>query len=440
MRFVFLTPGTGYFFCGSCLRDHALAGALTREGHEVSVVPLYLPHVLEDPAAAQAATAAPLRLGGINMYLQQKSRLAGLVPRFLRRLLDRPSLLRWASRRGNMTDAPDLGPMTVSMLRGEDGRQGAELEELLDWLAKEPPPDFLVISNAMLGGIVKGLRRRLDCPILVTLQGELPFLDALPDPYREQAWAALRDACAQADGFIAVSRWYGEQMMARLGNAAGPCEVIHNGIDLGPYPKAPPRLAERPGRRLGFLARTCKDKGLHTLVEAFLLLKQDPRNEDLELHIAGAWLNDDKKFLAGLAERIEAAGAGARVDLRHNLSLSEKVEFLSKLQVFSVPATYGESFGLYLLEALASGVPVVQPEHAAFPELLAATGGGLLCQPDDAADLAAKIQSLLDDPTRAQALADAGRAAVQQNFAAQGMAARFLDVCRMLHPSSSRPH
>ncbi len=98
-----------------------------------------------------------------------------------------------------------------------------------------------------------------------------------------------------------------------------------------------------------------------------------------------------------------------------NPNRAEKIAFLSGLTVLSVPATYGEAFGLYVLEALAAGVPVVQPRHGAFPEILAATGGGILCEPNDPRALADAFESLLLDPTQARALGEQGQIAVREN-------------------------
>src|SRR5262249_61390131 len=122
------------------------------------------------------------------------------------------------------------------------------------------------------------------------------------------------------------------------------------------------------------------------------------------------------------------AQAGALADTRFfpNVDHAAKVAFYEGLTVFSTPAHYGEAFGLYVMEALAAGVPVVQPRHAAFPELLDATGGGLLSEPHDPKALADGIESLLRDPARAQALGARGREAVLANFTRERMAEDFV--------------
>ncbi|MBK8977237.1 MAG: glycosyltransferase family 4 protein [Planctomycetes bacterium] len=428
MRFTLLTPGTGHFYCGSCLRDQALARALQRLGHDVEVVPLYLPLVLEE----HAAPAAPVLMGGINVYLQHRSRLARHMPRFLANLLDRPALLRWASRRGTMTEAPDLGSLTLSMLRGESGRQAREVDRLVEWLRSRPRPDVVVISNAMLCGVVRRLKAALGVPVVATLQGEAPFLDALPEPYAEQSWSELRVRIAEVDALAAVSASYAERMAERLWVDVALVRVIHNGIELeGFAPASVPASARRP-RTIGYLARMCRDKGLDTLVDAFLALTTRGSVPDLRLRIAGVQLAEDRSFVAALAAKVAAHGRGDDVEFLPNIDRADKLAFLGTLSVLSVPARYGEAFGLYLLEAMAAGVPVVQPRHAAFPEILAATGGGLLCAADDVLSLADRLETVLTDEALAAELAAQGRRSVAERFTAERMASDFVALCREL--------
>jgi glycosyltransferase involved in cell wall biosynthesis len=418
-----LTPGTGYFYCGSCLRDSVLARTLRKLGHDVVVVPLYLPPVLEEPEDGEA-----VHMGGINMYLQQKTRLARHLPRWLADLLDRPKLLRWASRRGNLTQAADLGSMTVSMLQGECGRQADEVEKLVQWAASTERPDVVVLSNIMLCGIVRRLKQELDRPVVATLQGEAPFLDALPEPFSTQAWQELTERASDIDAFVPVSRSYGDLMAGRLRIEPERIRVIHNGLDLADMLSEPEPLAGREPKTIGFLARMCRDKGLHTLVEAFILLKESGRFEDLRLRIAGAMLSEDRAFVKGLQARLRSRGWQGHSEFLPNIDRAEKLAFLAELSVLSVPATYGESFGLYLLEAMASGVPVVQPRHGAFPEILEATGGGILCEPDDADALAQALEELLLDESKSRELARQGRRSVMEHYTAERMAKEFEEL------------
>lgn len=432
MRILHLTPGTGSFFCGSCLRDAALVHALRERGHDAVMMPLYLPFVLE--SETESPDRGPVRMGGINLYLQQKVPVLRGLPRALRGLLDRPGLLRFVARRANMTDAPLLGEMTLSTLRGEDGRQVGEVTRLAHEVAERERPDVLCLSNAMLVGLVAPLHRALGVPIAVTLQGEQPFLDSLPPPWRERAWDALRERVAEVDAFLAVSRFTADLMTERLGLRPERVHVAHNGIDLAPFASEPTPPSGPP--TIGFLARMCREKGLDTLVDAFLELKAAGTVPGLRLAACGVELAEDRPFVAELRARVARAGHAADFAVHPNVTREEKLAFLRGLSVLSVPATYGESFGLYVLEALACGVPVVQPRSGAFEELLAATGGGLLCEPDDARSLAASLAELLTQPALARDLGRSGRDAVRRDFGAAAMARRVEAVLQGL-PSGS---
>jgi glycosyltransferase involved in cell wall biosynthesis len=171
-------------------------------------------------------------------------------------------------------------------------------------------------------------------------------------------------------------------------------------------------------------------------VDAFLLLQKENAVPGLRLRIAGAQTGSDAPFVKVLVQKIAGQGQQAAVDWLPNLDRAAKAEFLCSLSVFSVPATYGEAFGLYVLEAQASGVPVVQPRHGAFPEVLALTGGGVLCAPDDPAALADALRALLLDPAKAHALGAAGRAAVQAQFTIEIMAQKTEAVLQSVSKST----
>lgn len=429
MRVMLLTPGTGHFYCGSCLRDDMLGRALHLLGHEVSAVPLYLPMQLEREQPEQS-----VHMGGINVYLQQQTRWARYLPRFLANWLDHPGLLRWASRRGNMTDAKELGPMTVSILRGECGRQALEIDKLVAWIQTQPRPDVVIISNAMLMGIVRRLRAALTAPIVVTLQGETPFLDMLHEQHAQQAWQALRERAGEVDALIAVSQTYADEMQQRLQASTDRLHVVHNGMDLEGLARPDSTLDahKQQPKTIGYLARMCSDKGLDTLVDAFLLLKQRGTIDGLRMRIAGVQLAEDRSYVRELQQRIEDQGCSDDVDFLPNIDRATKLAFLHSLSVMSVPARYQESFGLYLLEAMAAGVPVVQPRHAAFPEILAATGGGILCEPDSSAALADGLAQVLQDEDLAQQLSTQAQHAVRDKFTAEHMAQNVATICATL--------
>lgn len=424
MRIAHLLPGTGSFHCGTCLRDHALLTALRLRGHEVVVVPMYLPSFPDEVPAA-----VPVQMGALNLYLQHHASWWRKLPQWLRDRLDSPRLLRWLSRRGGNTDPHKLGAMTVAMLQGEQGPFAAEIERLGAWFRQQEPFDVIALSNVLLVGVARSLRQggaRIAC----TLQGETSFLDELPEPHRGRAYELLRERGAELDVLVAVSRHYQEVMQARLQLPPERVHVVHNGLLFAAAEMLPPSAAMPT---IGYLARMCVQKGLPLLVDAFLRLHADGTVPGLRLGIAGVVRGEDRPLVAQLQAKLQAAGAGDAVSWHPNLDGAEKQAFLRSLSVFSVPADRGEAFGLYVLEAMAAGVPVVAPAHAAFPELLA-HGGGVLCAADGAA-LAQALGGLLRDRAKARLLGLDGQRAVREHFTAARMAAAVEAVYATVAPA-----
>ena len=103
-------------------------------------------------------------------------------------------------------------------------------------------------------------------------------------------------------------------------------------------------------------------------------------------------------------------------------------DFFKSISVLSVPVLNGEAFGPYQLEALASGVPLVQPELGAFPEIIKATGGGVIYKPNTAKALAAKLTEVLSDTTNLEKMSLAGRKAVEEQFDCSKLSARMVEI------------
>ena len=418
MNIVQITPGAGGMYCGNCFRDNALVEALRSFRHNTLMVPLYLPLTLDD---ADQSNGTPVFFGGINVYLDQQIPLFRRAPGWVRNALAHPKLLQWAAGRAAKTRAEELGDLTVSMLRGEQGHQVAELENFLAWLRGQPRPDVICLSNALLIGLARRLKQEFRATMICNLQGEDVFLDSLPATHRTLAWQLISERARDIDFFVAPSRYFAELMARRLQLDERRVEVIYNGIKLDGFSPAP---AQPNPPVLGFFARMCREKGLDTLVEAFLILKQRPRTKDLRLHAGGSLGPSDEPFVAELRRKL--APFERSYQFFPNVDLAAKRDFYRSLSVFSVPAHYGEAFGLYIIEALACAVPVVQPAVAAFPELVRATGGGLVCEPNSPESLADKIESLLTDPIQARLLGKNGRDAVWRDFTADAMARRFI--------------
>ncbi len=412
MKIVQITPSAGdSYYCENCLRDIALVKAMRKSGHDVLMVPLYLPLPIDESGSAGKT---PIFFGGINVYLQQKSALFRRTPRWFDRLLDSPRLLRWVGRKAGMTSAKDLGRMTTSMLRGEQGRQIKELDRLVEWLdTQENKPDVLCLSNILLTGLARGIKERLGVPVVCLLQDEDGFIDGLASPYSEQAWQILTERANDVDAFIAVSKYYADVMRQRLQLASERVYVAYTGISLDGYEL---RQSEPEIPTIGYLSRMCPDKGLDTLVDAFIRLKKNDKLKNARLRITGGKRVDDEIFLNRIREQLRSCGLIDDVEFLPDFNYNSKLAFLRSLSVLSVPEKQPVAYGLYVLEALAAGVPVVQPASGVFPELLEMTGGGVLCEPNNAVALASAMEPLLLEPDYARQLGKRGRDAVFEKF------------------------
>src|SRR5580765_5773801 len=114
MRLLYLTAGAAEMYCGSCLRDNALASALKARGHDVVLAPVYTPTTTDEPNESEGRVL----FGGVSVYLEQHVPLFRHTPAVLDRLWDATPVLRAASKRQIKVDPAGLGAMTVSMLRG----------------------------------------------------------------------------------------------------------------------------------------------------------------------------------------------------------------------------------------------------------------------------------------------------------------------------------
>lgn len=425
LRVTYITSGAAGMFCGSCLHDNTLVAALQKLGHDALLVPTYTPIRTDETDVSQRRVF----MGGINVYLQQKLAIFRHTPWSFDRLLDANSLLRWASRFAVRTQAEELGDLTVSILQGEHGRQRKEVEKLARWLAREIRPQVVCVSNVLLSGILHELKQHLNVPVIFTLQGDDVFLDALPDNFRREALQLIRDHCREADGFIATCKYYADAMAEYFQIPRAKIDVVYPGLNLQGYGAAATER-NRTTPTIGYFARICKEKGFHVLVDAFRRLRANPAAPKCRLRVSG-WLGgSDRAYFDDLSRRI--AGDGLQDSFEHVEcpDHASKIAFYHSIDVLSVPTTYREPKGLYVLEALANGVPVVQPAHGSFPELIEATGGGLLFNPGDPQQLADGLLRLLTDASLRAELGRKGKAAVFERFHAQRMADETITVFR----------
>jgi glycosyltransferase involved in cell wall biosynthesis len=413
-------------YCGSCLRDNALASALIARGHDVVLTPVYTPTRTDEANVSQHHVV----FGGISVYLEQHSSLFRHTPRILDRLWDAEWVIRMASRRQIKVDPQSLGEMTVSMLRGDRGFQRKEIAKLLDWLENERRFDVINLPYTLLLGLAEPLRQTLKAPICCTLQGEDLFLDGLGEPWKRESLDLIQSASAYVDAFLPVSRYYFDYMPGYLQIPREKMRLVRLGINVDGY--TPRNPARTEPFTIGYLARIAPEKGLDVLVDAYRRLRTRPGIGPSRLVAAGYLAPEHQAYLDRITSDLDAWGLSSQFEYRGELDRVGKIAFLRSLDLLSVPATYEEPKGMFLLEAMAAGVPVVQPRRGAFPEILETTGGGLLVEADNPEALADGFLTLWRDPQRAAALGAAGAASVRQHYTAEKMAESVESVYREL--------
>lgn len=423
MKILSLSAGAANMYCGSCMRDNALAAELMRLGHEVTLLPFYTPTLTDEENVSRQEQVF---FGGISVYLEQHLPMFRKTPRFIDRLLDAPGVIKAFTSGSISVDAKDLGALTVSTLRGEQGHQRKEIEKLLEFLAGEEPPDVVNIPYTLLISLARPLRRLLNRPVVMTLQGEDLFLEALTEPYKSEALSLVRQQVAEVDMFVAVSEYYARFMRDYLRIPEAKIRVGTLGVNTADL-----TVSARAGRdpfTIGYFARVAPEKGLHNLADAYRILRTERGLPPSKLLVAGYLPPEHKPYLERVAEGLRVAGLGDEFVYRGAVERARKVQFFHDIDVLSVPSPYHEPKGLYLLEAMACGVPVVQPNHGAFPEMIARTGGGLLAKSEAGADVAEALHEIWRDPGRAAELGRHGAGGVRRYYTVTHMAERMLAI------------
>ena len=406
MHLAIVTAGGAGMFCGSCMHDNTWARALHQAGVEVSLIPLYTPIRVDE----EDQTSSPIFFGGINVYLSNHFKFWRRLPRFLTRWLDSPAIIRQATHGAVGNNAAELGSMTASMLLGESGphrQAGKELAEFVSSLK----PDLVCFSNSLLSGSLRTFREKYAGRVFCVLQGDDVFLDGLIEPYRQKVMSTLTERAAEFDGYIVHSQFYRNYMSQYLNLPQEKFIELPLSIDCAKHDGKPKAGLGHPPT-VGYFARICPEKGLDALVQSVLRLKRDIPEICLR---AGGYLGSQNQAYFETVRRMAEPLGDAFEYIGSPATHAEKVDFFKSIDVFSVPARFQEPKGLYVLEAWANGIPVVLPDHAAFPELIKSTGGGLLSQTGSSESLADLLRQVLQDSNLRMKLAEAGYQGVRQH-------------------------
>lgn len=426
MKYAYIATGAANMYCGSCMRDNTLVAAMKAQGHDVTMLPMYTPLRVDEDNVSEDHVF----YGGVEAYLLQQYPQKSLWRNMMIKATSSQAVLRMLPRLdiGSNVDPAQNAEMTLSMLRGEMGNQNTLLQEMVDWMSSSLNPDLVHVTNTLISGIAPTIKQRLNVPIVCGLHGEDIFIDGLPEPYREQALDLIRENCKYIDHFIAISQYYADYFGPLVGIDPNRITLVRPGIALSEYGLNLRQNGSGMPLTIGYLARISPEKGLHLLAEAFIHLCQSGQFPQLRLKASGYLSRVHAGYVKGIQTRLDEAGVADRVEILGTVDRQQKLDFLRSIDLFAVPTIYRDPKGLPVLEALANGVPVVQPNHGAFPELVNATGGGLLHTPEDSLDLADKLASLLSNASWRQELGERGRTAVHAQYSDQRMATETIQA------------
>ncbi|MBI9066533.1 MAG: glycosyltransferase family 4 protein [Salinivirgaceae bacterium] len=411
MNIINIVPGFGgTFYCGNCLRDSGYVSALKEYGHEAHTLPIYLPLSMDH---VDREEGTPIFYGAISIYLKQNYKIFRGMPLWLEKFFNADVFLRYAAKKAGSTRAEGLEEMTISMLDGHDGYQKEELEQLIDYLKNHAKPDVIHLSNALLLGLAKKIKEDVGCAVICSLQDEDVWIDAMHPNYVDKVWNLMSEKAKDVDGFVAVSEYFGKLMQLKMQIPDEKMQIIYVGVEPELYTFKEPDV-EHP--TIGYLSRLNEENGFEIVIDAFIKLKQNPEHKNVKLKVTGGYTGDDVRFIKKQKRKLQRNNIREDVEFVNAYEGDKKKEFLSSLTLLTVPVLNGEAFGLYQLEALASGTPTVQPKLGAFPEIVEATKGGVIFEPNTSEALAEKLHEVLSNKKRIIEMASAGRKSVEEKF------------------------
>jgi len=384
MKILFIIPGAGdSFYCGNCFRDNLHASALRKLGHEVIIMPIYLPLKHES-----LQTLTPLFFPATTFYTAQKFFKKRKMPKWLEKVTASPRLLKFAASMSGTTSAEGMEDMTLSMIIGEDPAFNNYVKQLTEWIKNNEKPDIIHISSSLLIGIAKAIRKEMEIPIVCSLQDEEVWIDTLKSNYAKTAWQEISNNIQYIDCFVASSQFYKNVALKKF-TLIKNIEVVYPGIDINKYisndyPSYP---------TIGFFYRMNRENGLDILAEAFVKLKKEEAIPNLKLKIGGGYSGKDKSFLRKVKKILRPYLKD--VEFLHHYSTDQHAHFYSTISLISVPLTFNEGVGLYLCEAFAAGCPAVEPATGSFPEIVGECG--ILYEHNNAEALSKAIKKLFTE-------------------------------------------
>lgn len=413
MKIVYLITGSGgSFYCGNCYRDMLYVRAIRKvPGIKARAIPLYLPP--DKITSRESGFDENVFFGAISMFLREKVHFLRNMPACIDKVLDSKLLLRFAAKQAGTTSAEGYEELTINMIEGDNAFRRTEVDRLVRYIIKEGKPDIIHLSNALILGLARQLKKRIDVRVVCSLLNEDDWIDDMDEPFRSRAWQMVAKEAGYVDVFVTPSNYYRDLFRSKTGLKGENVVVVPLGFD--PENEEIPRPDREP-TSIGFFSRVNKYNGFDKLVDAFIEMKKQNQIPGLSLKICGGYTGADKEFISEQIRKIRKSKLEKSVKIYPEFAGEKKLEFFRDVDVISVPVRKYDGYGLYLLEANASGVPVVQPATGAFPEIIEKTRGGIIYSPDTVDELAGNLTRLMKDRSLISSLGENGRKMVRQEL------------------------
>jgi glycosyltransferase involved in cell wall biosynthesis len=384
-------------------------------GIKARAIPLYLP---PDTSGLDADFDKNVFFGAISMYLREKVPFLRNMPASLDKIFNTAPMLKIAARQAGTTRTEGLENLTLNMIKGDNAMRENEVDRLVSYLLNDSKPDAIHLSNALILGLASQLKMRLKCRIICSLQNEDDWINEMVEPYQSKAWRMIAEEAVHVDAFISPSLYYKDLFIKKTGLPGNNIYIVPSGIESPQELKA---LENNHSPALGYYCRINYQNGFDKLVDAFIDIKLLDKIPGLTLHVSGGFTGDDEPFINKQFKKLKKHGFKSFVKIYNEFQGPTKEEFFGNIDIMSVPVRKYDAYGLYILEANAAGVAVVQPATGAFPEILEKTGGGILYSPDNKEELIAGIIKLFDDKKLMQSLGETGRIKVKEELTLEKM-------------------
>jgi len=417
MKIVYLITGSGgSFYCGNCYRDMLFLRAIRKvPGITGSAIPLYLP---PDKSNTESGFDDKVFFGAISMYLREKVHFLKNMPAFFDKFFDSAPFLKLAASMAGTTRTEGLEELTLNMIEGDNAFKPAEVRRLVRYLEANGKPEIIHLSNALILGLARQLKKHLDVKIVCSLLNEDDWIEDMAEPFKSKAWELIGREAKFVDRFVTPSRYYRDLFITKTGVNPDYIDIVPLGFD--PEGNSIEKSINRMPA-IGYFCRVNSQNGFDKLVDAFILMKKSNSIAGLTLNVCGGYTADDKPFVSSQIKKIRDHGYQKSVKIYPEFQGNKKAEFFSDVDVISVPVKKYDGYGMYLLEANIAGVPVVQPATGAFPEIIETTGGGITYKSDTVEALADTLTRVLKDTALREELGRKGYAGVRSELSLNSM-------------------